>query len=89
MSYIELWRIHGGFSFFAVMSMLIFLFWKNRSDANVIAYGAYLAVCAVDPFLMTSTGFLMIMYMFYLYMSSVDKVLSNSYLSKIEGRNYD
>ena len=69
MSYIEIWRIFGIISLVGVISMLVFLLWKNRKDANTIAYVAYLSICAVDPFLMTSTGFLMIMYMFYLYMS--------------------
>ena len=72
MSYIEIWRIHGVISFLAIISMLVYLLLKNRKDANTIAYVGYLAICAADPFLMTSTGFLMVMYMFYLFMSSTE-----------------
>lgn len=72
MSYIEVWRIYGVISFIAIVAMLVYLLWKNRKDAATIAYVGYLAICAVDPFLMTSTGFLMVMFMFYLFMSSAE-----------------
>ena len=77
MSYIELWRMFGVVSFVLVIYMLVYLLLKNRKDPNTIAYIAYLVTCAFDPFLLTSTGFLMVMYMFYLY--KIREKESNSY----------
>lgn len=65
-SYIELWRVSGLFSLFFMSLLLISLLVKTIKNPVVISYVAYLTVCFVDPFLMTSTGFLMIMYMFNL-----------------------
>lgn len=89
-SYVEFWRIYGLIGL-CLLILLLVLVYRNLGIENKIAYLCYLVVCWVDPFLFTSTGFIMLDYLYVTKWSgkyAVDRRTDNE-RNRIEGNARD